>query len=307
MHDNFNKMKYLNYSEIDFEKWDKCIDRAPNSRLYATSWFLDRMATRWNALIWGDYKYIMPVPYRKKLGIKYSYQPLYCQQLGIFPSPPANIAEAFFSALYQKFHFTDIQLNAENHPGENSKNMQIVPRKNYLLQLNTDFETIYSGFSKNTRRNIAKAEQNNISYIENISLEEFLHFKRNNLTGKILASDFQKLISIIAYSLHHGFGKITGVYSQENELCAAVFFCRWKNRVIYLNAVSSKEGKAYRAMFFLIHHFCQSMAGSNLTLDFEGSVLPGIARFFEGFGATPEIYYRLHFNHLPFPLNLIKK
>lgn len=303
----YNSLKYLKNAGIDLRKWDDCIDRASNSRIYATSWFLERTAKRWDALVWNDYEYVMPLPVKKKVGLSYLYQPLYCQQLGIFPAPPAEIAREFYTALYRKFRYADIQLNSGNLPPKNTDLVSFSRRRNYLLHLNADFDAISAGFTQNTRRNIARAEKRNISYFENTTPEEFLAFKRSNLTGELSESGFQVLKSIIAYSLLHGFGKIAGAYSPENELCAAVFFCRWKNRVIYLNAVSSKEGKENRAMFLLLGRFFKNAAGHSLTLDFEGSMLPGIARFFEGFGATPEIYFRMSFNRLPFPLNLVKK
>jgi hypothetical protein len=44
-----------------------------------------------------------------------------------------------------------------------------------------------------------------------------------------------------------------------------------------------------------------------MTLDFEGSNIPGIARFYKGFGALPQTYYSLHQNRLPKLLQIFKK
>jgi len=301
------KLKYLHHSEIDYEKWDRCIDEAPNSRVYAASWYLDRTAVVWDALIWGDYEFVMPLPVKRKLGVSYLYQPLYCQQLGIVPPAPAEIAVEFFTEIARKFRYSDIQLNALNLPPKQLKSAQFFSRKNYLLLLATDYETLFSAYSKNTHRNIAKANNNRLNYVEGIRLEEFLELKLKSITAGFQKSAFQKLKSIIAYSQYKGIGEIVGVYSPGNVLCAAVFFLRWKDRIIYLNAVSTREGKEMRAMFFLIDHFLKSCSGKNLTIDFEGSTIPGIARFFEGFGATPETYYRMKINRLPFPVKWLKR
>jgi len=40
-------------------------------------------------------------------------------------------------------------------------------------------------------------------------------------------------------------------------------------------------------------------AGSEKILDFEGSNIPSIARFFSGFGARPETYQEVRFSRLP--------
>jgi len=307
MSTNGGGIKYIKHQDIDYKKWDHCIENAGNSRVYAMSWHLDRTAGIWDALVWGDYDVVMPLPVRKKWGIKYLYQPFYCQQLGIFPNPSADIAMEFYNVVARKFSYFDIQINSANLPPENPGQVQFFPRKNFLLSLNTDYVAISSGYSKNTHRNIAKASNHRLGFVEGITLEEYIGFVQKNQTLKTDKVQFQKLKSIIAFAQYKGFGEIVGVYSIRNQLCAAVFFCRWKNRIIYLNPVSSNEGKRLRAMFFLIDKMIENNAGKIFQIDFEGSMVPGIARFFEGFGAAPETYYRMKSNRLPVPLRWIKK
>jgi hypothetical protein len=304
---NKEHLIYVKYDSIDYEKWDRCINEASNSRVYAASWYLDRMAVEWDALVYGDYEFVMPLPFKRKYGISYLYQPPFSQQLGIFPLPTHQISEAFFREIICRFRYCDVQLNSLNRPAKDEPLIQFLPRKNYLLHLGTDYENILAGYSKNAHRNIAKGNNNRLNFVEGIQMEEFLKLKQKNLLAKLSKIDFQKLKSIIAYSQYKGFGEIAGVYSPGNNLCAAVFFCKWKDRIIYMNAASSREGKEMRSMFFLMDHFLQATAEKSLTLDFEGSMLPGVARFFEGFGATPETYYRMKFNRLPVPFRWIKK
>ena len=94
-----SQVKYINHKDIDAEKWALCIENAENSRIYANIWHLDRTAIVWDALVYGDYKFVMPLPIRNKFGISYVYQPLFCQQLGIFPEPDTSITEEFQNAL----------------------------------------------------------------------------------------------------------------------------------------------------------------------------------------------------------------
>lgn len=302
-----SSITYLHHRNIDFDLWDKCISEAANSRLYAGSWYLDRTAVDWDAMVWGDYEYVMPLPVRRRLGISYIYQPLFCQQLGIFPPPPPEVAREFFIALQQRFRYMEIQLNASNLPPRDMKGMEFSARKNFLLPVGADYQIIEAGYSTNTRRNIGKAMDSHLNFSAGIPMEAFLEFKQNNQQAKLPGDAMQKLKSIIAYCLYKGIGEIAGVYSPGNNLCAAVFFCKWHERVIYLNAVSNDEGKQARAMFYLIDRFIRSVAGEDYAIDFEGSMIPGVARFFEGFGAAPEVYYQAKYNSLPAILNLLKK
>ncbi len=182
-----------------------------------------------------------------------------------------------------------------------------IQRKNYLLPLGNSYENIESFFSANTRRNIAKAKKNGFSFVQGIRLDTYLNFKSANLPPGVSNTAIQTLKNIIAFGQYKGIGEIQGVFTPDNELCAAVYFCRWKDRVIYFNAVSSEEGKKLGGMYFLLNHFIEQNAGKNLTLDFEGSMIPGVARFYAGFGATPETYFQLKINRLPLPLRWIKR
>lgn len=302
-----NQIKYIKHTDIDSEKWAQCIENAENSRIYANIWHLDRTAIVWDALVYGDYEFVLPLPVRKKFGFSYIYQPLFCQQLGIFPEPTAFIAAEFYKLLFDKFRYVDIHLNARNPSIQKKEELDFLPRHNYLLDLQYNYKSLERSYSTNTKRNIAKTDKNNLQYISGIRLEDYLAFKNANLNDKVSKKNIEKLKSIIAFGQYKGIGEIYGVYNTENEMCAAVYFCRWKNRVIYLNAATSEKGKKLGAMYFLVDNFIRANAERNLMLDFEGSMIPGVARFYSGFGATPETYFQLKFNRLPLPFKWLKR
>jgi hypothetical protein len=302
-----NLIKYIRHQDIDSEKWTLCIENAGNSRFYANIWHLDRTAVVWDALVLGDYEFVMPLPVRSKFGFSYVYQPLFCQQLGIFPKPTILILELFYQLLFEKFSYSDVHLNSQNPSVNHVKEIEFLPRQNYLLDLKYNYKSLARSFSTNTKRNIAKSGIKNLQYIAGIQLEEYLAFKEANLMVKVSKKEIEKLKSIISFGQYKGIGEIYGVYSSENELCAAVYFCRWKDRVVYLNAASNNEGKKLGAMYFLLDSFIKTNAEQDLILDFEGSMIPGVARFYSGFGAIPETYFQLKFNRLPLPFRWFKR
>lgn len=307
MQNKSNLLKYLKHNEIDSDKWNDCIENATNCRVYVYDWYLDRTAVVWDALIWGDYEYVMPLPNRKKFGFKYVYQPLFSQQLGIFPSPPPKVYTAFLDHLFTNFKYCDTTINSANIPSNTIESIQFIPRNNFLLPLNKNFETLTASFSKNAKRNINKAYKQNLTLIKGISLDEYITFKAESATADVYAESLSCLKSLIAVGNSKGLGEIYGVYTATNQLCAAVYFLRCKDRVIYYSAASNQEGKEQNAMYFLLHKFIEENTGKNLTLDFEGSMVSGIARFYSGFGAKPESYFQLKFNRLPLPLKWFKR
>ena len=75
---------YLTRTQLNKNEYDNCIHNAPQSKVYALSWYLDIVADNWGALVLNNYEAVMPLPWRKKYGICYVYPPCWTQQLGVF-------------------------------------------------------------------------------------------------------------------------------------------------------------------------------------------------------------------------------
>ena len=62
-------------------------------------------------------------------------------------------------------------------------------------------------------------------------------------------------------------------------------------RITYLYPVTTRKGRELDAATFLLYSLIQEHQGTQLLLDLEGSMIPGVARFYRSFGAQPEPYY----------------
>jgi hypothetical protein len=301
-----SELKYIANKQIDTKKWDECIGNSANSRVYAFSWFLDRVAKNWDALVWGDYKYVMPLTFNRKWGLTYLYQPTFCQQLGVFPEPPDDIQQQFAQFVFSKYRYVQIQVTPQMQT-TNFKQFAVTPKTNQVLPLIAAYPEISMRFSQNTKRNIAKAKNESVTVMKGLNPADFISAKKMADTVKSSFHSFKNLEKIIAFSLSESTGTIYAAYTSANELCAAAFFLHSGNRVVYLSAFSSSEGKKNRAMHLIVDEFISEFAGSGILLDFEGSSIEGVARFYNGFGALTETYCQLTLNRLPFPLTLFKK
>jgi len=303
---NNGKLKYIQNIEIDTEKWDRCVAGADNSRVYAFSWFLERAIQNWEALVWGDYEYVMPITLNRKWGIAYLYQPTFCQQLGIFPTPSVEIQQQFSDFLASKFRFIQIQVTPKINLESFSK-FEVTEKTNLVLPLMSDYSEVSQQYTQNTKRNISKAKKEGVSIMKGLNPADFISAKKLADRVKSNPLSFDRLARIISFSLSESTGTIYAAYTAVNELCAAAFFLHSGNRVVYLSAFSDEEGKQNSAMHLIVDEFIRDFAGSSILLDFEGSSLEGVARFYKGFGAHTETYFQLKMNRLPFPLNLLKK
>ncbi len=275
-----------------------------NGRIYSMVWYLDIIAEKWDALIWGDYEFVMPIPVSKKYYITYISQPYFAQQLGIFPIPPENTQKDFSKELSSKFKLINYQLNWQMNPNAFSE-FKLSKRLNFVLPLNSNFEKIYNRFTTHTKRNIKKAEKADVVVTNNVTPTEYFKYFESKYT--VPQSVKKQLTELMYISIKNGRGDIYGVFTPENKLCAAAFFIRSNKRIIILNTFSTEVGRRNRAMFGIVNKFINDNSDSEFLLDFEGSNIDGIARFYRGFGSSPEIYFSIHQNKLPAFLKLFTK
>jgi len=300
------KIYFLKRKEIQVEKWDRVISESPAETIYPYSWYLDAVTEKWSAFVVDDYRFVMPVVWKKKAGMKYIYQPFYTQQLGVFSREyvDPDLIKRMLRILYRKYRFAGINFNTKNLLGEDGP-ITVDDKSNYVMTLNQEYETLYNGFSTNAKRNIRKS----IEVADNIELklpvEELVSLKRENDVIPRSNDDYRWMAKLFDTIHAKGAGKIYATRS-GSEITAAAFFAFSKTRAIYLLSASSEKGKEQRGMFRIVDSFIKDHAGSGIILDFEGSNIPSVARFFNGFGAQAEIYQSVSFSRLPSTLTKLK-
>jgi hypothetical protein len=300
------KVQLLDRRSVDDGRWNAVIADSIAETLYPYTWYLDAVAENWSALVLEDYRFIMPVVWKRKYGIRYIYQPFYTQQLGVFSKEYVDptIIRQMISLLPRKFRFATFNFNAQNLVGE-EKPFQVEDKSNYVLDLSHGYETLQKLFSQNAKRNIKKSLEVKNQVSSNISCEEVVEFKRQNDVIQRKESDYQWLLNLLETVYDKGNGRILGIRDQQN-LIAVAYFAFSQTRAIYLVSASNNMGKDRRSMFRIVDAFIREYAGKKMKLDFEGSSIPSVARFFAGFGARPEIYQNVSFSRLPALINPLK-
>jgi hypothetical protein len=93
-------------------------------------------------------------------------------------------------------------------------------------------------------------------------------------------------------------GRIFAAVNEEGKIFSAVMMVLNQSRIINITSSTSGAGRQHGASHFLFDEVIRKFAGTDIVLDFEGSSVPSIARFYEGFGANPEIFYNYKNNLL---------
>lgn len=299
-------------ASLDVKKYDACIQRDTSSLPYAYSWYLDTVCEQWDCLVLNDYDAVWPLPWRKKLGLKYYFRPFGIQQLGIFSKVPLSEIQLkdFYLSMRKEVRFADIYLNEGQFPPKDfSKNIALSSNLNLKLSLNRSYQSLYEGFSTNLKRNLKKAEKENLALFESDGPEVLIQlFKQNQGQRLQLSEEFYRVFSSLLFLLmHKGLGRIYAIYGGPNQLLAGAFFLEHGNRSIFLFSAISEYGRESQAMAYLINEYLLYHADKFSFLDFEGSNQEGLARFYRSFGATEYTYERLYLNRLPWPLKQFRK
>lgn len=304
------EIKYLERAEIEDKKWNGCVHFALNSLPYGYTWFLDNITEFWDGLVLGDYEAVMPLPRKKKFKWEYIYTPLFAQQLGIFSLKPISqkLINSFINVIPERFLLVDQDINYMNPILR--EDFQRWDKSNLELSLNEPYESLRKKYSKNTLRNLKKADKNKLKITNNVKPETLVSFFRKNIGQHLKMMDdssYHTLHRIIYKSQHYGMAGTYGVFSHENHLVATAYFIYGKNRLINLLPASNNYGKKLGAMAMLYDYIIRANAEKKLILDFEGSMIPSIARYYKGFGAEEVKYWQIKRNQLPWYIKLFKK
>lgn len=294
-------IRYVQHADIDKRAWDEQLARDPEAQWYGLSATLDAAAPGWDALIDEEAGQQLAIPWRRKFGIVYTYQPFLIQQLGPYGTgrSPRDTAR-FLAELPARFRYADIYL-CGGDADQASPEIAFTRCTNLLLSLDAPAEALRAAYSENLRRNLRKATVPEAAFDEAVPVDELLAF----LTGseqfrrwRIAPRQVAAMERILRSSIDRGEGESWGI-RHAGALAAGAFFVRWGGRSIFLKGLTNAQGRELRAMHALIDRYIGRHAGTGLVLDFAGSNDPDLARFYSGFGAQPAFYLRALVNRLP--------
>jgi hypothetical protein len=286
-------IQYLQRKAIDDERWNRVVSLSPYETAYAHTWYLDACSDQWDALILGDYQVVMPLAFRRKMGIRYLYQPRFCQQLGAYSEGEvdASTIQLFLHEIKRNFRLGDYSLNEGNHL-EDAPGFKLSDNANYTLQLSPGYNALSGGYTTNCRRNLKKAAESGLVFSDRVPVEDLVLLKREHDHRVQSEAHYSHLVRMFGSLLEQGHMLGCGV-TKDGNLCAGALIAYGTKRMHYLLSVSSRSGRELNAMSLLIDQVIRTHAGNPICLDFEGSNIPAIARFFRGFGARCQHYQRI--------------
>jgi hypothetical protein len=298
---------YVKREDLEVEMYNGCIENSIQSRIYAFSWYLDIVADHWDVLVLNDYEAVMPIPWRKKYGIKYVYPPLWLLELGVFSIHKEVVIYDFLEILSKRFKFVRLRLNTENTV-QNSK--EFLDKEMQYISLNNDCDSIFKGYNRNRKREIIRAKNSDLIENWNDNPEKLIKIFRDNIATRIKGvteKDFSNLLELMRALLEKKVGELLTIYDIKNNLVSAAFFLKYKNEVTQLVCASDIGNRKNGAHTFFNHRAIFKFQPNFDRYNFGGSSMKSIAKYYQSFGAETKQYQQLEYNNLPFLIRLIKK
>jgi len=169
-------------------------------------------------------------------------------------------------------------------------------RYTYILQGIKDANSVKADMSRQTRRNIKKAHESGIKTRRgNFPIEDFfkiqaLTFDRQHLVNKQSNTVLKRLITA---AREREQGDIFGGFDEQGRLHAVAFIV-WQDSCAYYIAgggdPSLRHSGAHGLVLWDAIEYVSQFTDS---FDFEGSMIPGVERFFREFGAIQTPYFAI--------------
>ena len=273
-------IRKLQNKDIDKQRWDTLVQSAPRADVYALSSFLDIVCPQWCGLVLGDYEAVMPLPVKKKFLVTYLVQPIFSQQYSIYSQRNISIQDIdLFRKEILKYRFVRLCLSLSLFDSA-------IQRHNFSLDLSKSYDELVKNYSENTKRNIHKAEKLGLRCRQVVDKDVALDTFFNADVKQHYVPYERHIRTLVTYCQSEFFIAFNGM-----KPCAVAIFLKTPQRLYYLFPASTEDGKTYSAMFLLLDTVIQTYAATQFSLDFEGSEIEGVRRFYEGFGAVGEPYY----------------
>ena len=312
-------IRYLRNSQINYPKWDACVESAPQRLVYALSWYLDVVSPGWAGLVEeqdGRYIAVMPLPVKRQFGIHYLQQPFFCQQLGFFSETGTELPEIFLAKITRQFQLiSQYSFNTHNtrfFSPEDIQHVKFFTHHTHHLNLNRSYEDIYQHYSHDRKTNLKRSRKAGLLITESADIEPLIRLFKEDAASRIRGGvsaiaygQLRKLYKVLAAK-----GLATLLYTQTptGETDAGCFFVIYGQKIIYLFNAASVAGRRRNGRSLMIDFMIRKYAGQPYIFDFESpAAVASIIRVYQGFGAAPAPFYTITYNKLPAPVKFLKK
>lgn len=281
-----------------------------NLPVFLQPWWMDAVCLhkKWQVVLSqsdGVVQVVMPYLIRKRLWISYIVMPQLTQVGGAWitnqqysKTEIQQIAlkiDQSIQQLHLGYYYQQFPLNSPIPLAMKELGYTVSERVTYRIDDCSDMDKVVSRYNRNKRRQLNKSRQYVVRQ-DALSAEQLFEFHQRALQaqGKVISYSKELLQTLVHNAESHQQGIIVSLHlpSESNQDPIAAAFYVWDNdSVHYLIAAQHPNYTDCGLMARLVTEGIRLAHKKNIAFDFEGSMIPGVAKHFQQFGATPATYY----------------
>lgn len=269
--------------------------------LYAAPWWLDAACgpEQWDIHAFQD-EYgnnIGFLPYHNAVirGMKAIINPPLTQWLPVLKATPsAQIQIEKFLEAISGYSILDISLKHEHGRSVTSRGFRVNFKYSFIIPPCKNINEVKSKYNEGLRRNLKEADQK-YTVTETDDIKTFLQlcvstYQQRNI--KVPAWVESKVPLVYRELIRQKKGRME--FALLDETPVAGVLTGWDDHYSYYLAGGRAPGEGLAsAHALLLDRAITNACGLHRSFDFEGSMNPGIANFFQSFGAIPDAYLQI--------------
>jgi hypothetical protein len=299
---NSHKSKYIEFCESE-----------ANIPIFSQYWWLDAVCgeDNWDVIViekGGSIVATLPYCFTNKKGAKHISMPLLTQTLGPYIKYPADqkyenklsFEKEIFTKLIdslpdfkyfkQNFHYT-----ITNWLPFYWKGFKQTTRYTYVIDDLNDIEKVFSNFNYSKKKNIKKAQTENIEVKFDLPAKEFYenHKLTLNKQNEKITYSFDLFRKIYTEGYSRNAAKVIYATDSSNNIHSALFVIWDKNSAYDLISTIDPEFRNSGSASLLVKEMISFLADKTGKFDFEGSMIENVENSFRKFGAKQIQYFNI--------------
>ncbi|MBS1773033.1 MAG: GNAT family N-acetyltransferase [Bacteroidetes bacterium] len=296
------------------EKYRAICQKYTDVPLFLQDWWMDIVCPDWDVAIEMNGDNVAGVwPYNKesKLGVSLLRTPKLTPYQGPYVSYPKDLKQVnrdgfendTIAALLKQL--PDVKVwNIATLPGIKQAGLfkhaglEISTKQTFLIDLRQDEQVLLSNMKESLRRNIKAATDFEIVNDSSL-LPQLYQYQKHTLSAKevMQSHSLADMQNLMDGCMQRNCASLWAA-KKGNEVLAIVWNVWDAEHSYYFMGAQKPGNDNYKAMPALLWHCIkEAKARGNSIFDLEGSMDPGVEKFFRSFGATRELYLVLKKNN----------
>ncbi|MEP6794346.1 MAG: GNAT family N-acetyltransferase [Saprospiraceae bacterium] len=188
----------------------------------------------------------------------------------------------------------DLTMKPGKNPILSSPAYHVNFKYSYVIPYRGLNDQLKLNYNEGLRRNLREAEKN-YSIVASDDIQTFVHLCKSSYRNRKLKPPFwlDQIVPAAVGALKKNGSGVINLAFHHGAVIAGIL-TGWDTRTTYyLTGGRNGDEQGASAHALLLDHVINQAHGRGHSFDFEGSMHPGIANFFQSFGATPEPYLQI--------------